>query len=461
MNKFIKKLKFLYLSGHPAPVREPERKPLPSPAPDKEREPDRPSRENEPVPGKPSPSPGRPSPLPGREPRPITDPKNFLNLLIKEYYHTSPADIKTFLFGITPFSHCEKGDLKFRDLSLLGNLIHREYKTTADLLYNHNLYAKYKENDIPGILNSSQAGHEKEILDLINKYLYDIMGDCYSAIKDRLDIAWLNPYDESSENKKSDIAKSWFSENNESKEKNTEKRERNNTSEKADTEINPDYLKEVILRSEINFLIIQGFSVQYMQGFFRMYRKELNMLHSELADLYELFHLYSRFNHFRIFEDVMAGKKLPRGIDEYMEKNQSQGRVWFSADPVTDENNGDILAINSRAHARSESGVVLAHEALKGSIQLLLPWSRFHETYLNDSERRVHRNATGSFWAEIRQFVIGPFFFRLLQKYYDSINKKSSVSSHEFYTELDSFSEKLTDDLLNLIELTIQYEKSE
>jgi hypothetical protein len=420
----------------PAPVKEPQRKPSP------ERQPgtDRPSREKDP-------SPGRPAPVPGREPRPIIDPKNFLNLLTKEYYHTSRPEIKDRLKNVNPFCAVENPD----DIVHFGQEVYKEYSDSLTLLINHPLYKKYKESDLPKKISEFQNRHEDKILFFINKYMEDIMGECFLSIQNQLDLSWYNPYNDSDDSTKSrsgkkspGFVKSWF-------------REQNSDSAESESEIPDgsaidwDYLKEVIIRSEVNFLLIQGFSILYMSGFFRMYRRELDSLHPELSEIYELFHLYGRFNHFRTFEDVMIGRNLPSRIDNYMENNQSQGRVWYSSDPVTDENTGNVININNRAHARSESGVVLVHEALKGSIQLLLPWARFHETYLNDAERRIHRKATGSFWSEIRQFVLGPTFFKSYQKFLDAKNRDSFVSSHKFYTEMSKMSELKINEISEIV----------
>ncbi len=408
--------KNLFYSG-PAPVKEPPPAPV------------RPVPEKPPQPA-PSPSPGRPAPVPGREPRPVTDPKNHPLYFIPEYYHTAPENLRMEFSGITPFAS------GYPDI--LMQSFWTDYMQTLNRLSSHHLLQKYPEKELPAVIKKIQAGHEDKITDLIRLYLAEIMGDCYTSVSGSLDIAWYNPYEKNTE-KSPSFVKEWFRENTGS------------ASDKKQThdQVSTDYLKEVLIRTETSLLIIQGFSVIYMDGFFRMFRQELNSLHQELADIYELFNLYGRFNHFRTFEDVLSGIRLPPGTDSFMEKSQSQGRVWFSSDPVTDENTGEVIAMNNKAHARSESGVVLAHEALKGSIQLLLPWARFHESYLNDAEREILRKMTGSFWAEIRQFATGASFFRLLQKYLENDQLPDRISEPAFYQYIDGFSQmetaKLTD----------------
>lgn len=410
----IKDFFYRMIGATPSPVK-PREKPKPAPGP-------------APSPS-PNPAPGRPSPRPGREPRPVTDPKNridpYLSLLPEEYFHTLKPDFRILLETAKPLPHPER-------LDLLESQVIRDRDETYSRWTG--IENRHPEKKLAEIIKKKQNENHAPILHVIHSYLSEILGNNHHGIMENLDIQWKNPYD---------IDKK-------------EERELDESQHIRRLEEVPDLTEEEIgyvsgtaLRSEIYYQMIQGFGILYMDGFFRMMRNDLSQIDGDLPGLYEEFHLNGHNNHHRVFYDVMSGKRLPSNVDETMEKTKSEGRVWHSTEPVTDPDSGNVTGMRSHAHARSEIGVVLAHEALKGAFQLLTPYGRLHENYLNDVEMRLLRMALSSYWAEIRQFVLGPALFRMFQEYLDRLQIPSSASDETLYLALQNLL-LLQDDRLHL-----------
>lgn len=383
---------------------EPER-PSPTPAPS------RPDEKPDPVR---KPSPGRPSPRPGETPRPVTEPKNILQFLNREYYHTLNEELKKKLKGADPFALNETIPNLFAE-TLLSEREENQSRSRTHLRRKH-------PRELPGLIRKAESGRQDRIIAVVKDYLGEIFGPLHRQIDEKLDIAWKNPYDTDEEP---------FSEEDVNREKYGREPEKND-------EFDLDFVRETVLKSEIYYLLTQGFGILYMDGFFRMMRNKLTAIDDSLPSLYDEYHLSGHATHHRVFAEVMSGVKLPPGIDERMEKNTSEGRVWHTTEPVVDQETGNILGVNTASFARAEMGVVLAHEALKGAFQILTPWARLNENYLRDSEMAVVRSALNSYWAEIRQFTLGPSFFMLMQKTLHSLDINTQLSSTNFYLAIQN-----------------------
>ncbi len=395
----------------PTPTK-PDRRPAPPARPDTdpERQPD-PSR-------KPQPAPERPSPRPGREPHPVTDPRNYLERLSAEYYHTLSPSLKDLLSDAVPFA------LPGCDLAT-GVLDEKISRAREDTFQRWSEKSKpYPERATHRELLEKQKGLEQEIKLVIHNYLHEVMGGLYPSVEKNLDLQWKDPYDLSQPEEQKFAESARFERTKELPQMENEELE---------------YTKSTIRRSELYYQLLQGFGILYMDGFFRMMRSDLKRIGSELDLLYERYHLNGHNTHHRVFYDVMTGRTLPPGIDQKMEENKSEGRVWHTTDPVVDESSGNVMDIHTRAHARSPVGVVLVHEALKGAFQLLTPWARLNENYLNQNEMNLLRTALNSYWAEIRQFVMGSSFFTMFQQGLESVGISSSPASSDFYLAVQNF----------------------
>lgn len=396
----------------PAPVK-PDPKPAPSPRPDR------------------SPAPGRPSPRPGERPGPVTDPKNYLERLSDEYYHTLPADLKKVFSDTNPVRFAQK-------VNLLESRILKDREETTRR--REAIQDRWKERELPDRILKLQKGLEGPIQAIIHDYLEEIAGPLYHRNRENLDLSWKDPYDLKTEKERPFLQESRRDRPGNTSDENRDRESRGETGEDSGkkNEIDRDYLKDTMLRSEFYYQMIQGFGILYMDGFFRMHRKEIDALQPELSRRYEEYHLNGHFVHHLVFQDVMEGKTLPPGIDAKMEKEKSQGRVWHTTDPMVDETTGNVTGIRSVAHARSRFGIILVHEALKGLFQLLTPWARLHENYLRPAELDLHRMALNSYWAEIRQFAMGPSLFLQLQSLLDRLEIPSFASSDFLYRAIEN-----------------------
>lgn len=384
----------------------------PNPAPEPAEPPVKPRPAPEPAP---EPSPGRPSPRPGEKPSPVTDPKNYLEPLPGHYYHTVSKEMRSHLSGSELFG-------AEQDLSRLEDRVLQDREQTT--ARRDSIDARFDERKLPDRILYLQRGIEDHLYKMVLEYMEDVFGGLYHSIHENLDIAWKDPYD--------------LNEQSEESMKRESQRKRSEDRDLKDENITWDYLKETILRSEFYYQLIQGFGILYMDGFFRMNRNRMDRLNSELAGRYEEYHLNGHFMHHRVFQEVMEGKKLPEGVDKRMESQKSHGRVWHTTDPVEDLESGNVIGMKSTAHARSLYGIVLVHEALKGAFQLLTPWARLNENYLRENELNIHRTALNSYWAEIRQFAMGPSFFRMVQDFLDDVGIPANTSNPEFFIALQN-----------------------
>ncbi len=422
-------------------------KPAPSPAPGPAPSP-QPNRKD-PAPEK---KPGRPSPRPGEKPRPVTDPKNYLRLLPSEYFHTLSPPLKSELTGSDPFSNSH-APLEKLEILTVDDLNRSIEKTTS-------YKTRIRSSSIFQEIRECEKGHEKKIQSLIKGYLEEITGPLYHTVSENLDIAWKNPYDTRDESFSGSLNKydnayetsdSKSRAKNRSKygnEKNSQLNDISGTSSNTDTDKNDeyeeeqppdmDYIRDTIIKSEIYYLLVQGFGILYMEGFFEMMGRELTGICEKLPDLYREFHWNGHLTHHRVFGEVMSGIRLPDNVDRMMESTKSEGRVWNRVEPVIDEETGNILSVRATAHARAETGVVLAHESLKGVFQLLTPWARVNENYLRPAEMGIVRRALNSYWAEIRQFALGPSFFKMFQSTLERMNLSASPARAEFYLSIQN-----------------------
>ena len=432
------------LLNRPAPVsppRRPQPGPNPEPAPAPQREPN-PSPAPAPTP---QPSPGRPSPRPGRRPLPVTDPKNYLAPLSPRYFHNLAPPLNELLRDYSPLNP-HIAPIETFSAEVLQERTNTEMR--CDHIYSANPINLTK---LPQQIKTLQRGKEDPLLDLIHTYLQEIFGELYQAqITHRLDLGWHNPYDPappigqsaSSTAKPNAPARASAARASAPPENPGPAYAENQRPELQHPDgqlIDIDYVGETLLRSELYYWFIQGFGIIYMDGFFRMMARELRALDPLLPTLYQLFHLNGHANHHLVVEDVIRGKKIDAAIEQRMESNHSEGRVWHHVDPLIDPDSGNITAINTSAHARSEIGVVLAHEALKGAFQILTPWARIHQNYLATTERNIIERAAGGYWAEMRQFSLGPSYFPKFIASLEGCRVPVSLSSPHLYHALQNF----------------------
>jgi hypothetical protein len=194
------------------------------------------------------------------------------------------------------------------------------------------------------------------------------------------------------------------------------------------------YCAATVVRAELYSLLIQGFSMIHMKDFLEWARERLEKISPGLYDAYKKFFIVSRINHFRLFRAQLETGRTPLGPEH------SMGESDICYEPVIDIEHPDtILDMNAYARATSPLGIILVHEALKASIQLLTVWAKRYENYCTKSEWLTLRMLVNSPQAEIRQFALGPALFSCMQTGLARLGVNASISNPDFYLFLQEW----------------------
>jgi hypothetical protein len=364
----------------------------------------------EPGPAEPAPdSPLRTSPRPGHTPNPSTDPRQFGHTLMSQYFGPVPESLKNIAGQALPFG--KTGLPK----SVIKVALQEELNVYDDM---PNPLASDEYLSIIPEIEALQAGHEQEVKQCINEFLSGLYGQECSTVLKRTDI-------EFTRNDPGAIREI------------IQHLEDENTAKPDQEQIEDDdtrFCAATVARAELYSLLIQGFSIIYMKDFLEQARERLEKISPGLYGAYRKFFIVSRINHFRLFRSQLETGRNPLG------PQHSMGESDVCYEPVIDTKHPDtILDMNAYGRATSPLGIILVHEALKASVQLLTVWAKRYENYCTKSEWLCLRMLVNSPQAEIRQFALGPALFSCMQTGLRKLGVDASISNPDFYLFLQEW----------------------
>jgi len=367
--------------------------PLPSPDPDI----------IEPAPD----SPLRTSPRPGTRPRPSTDPKQFPHRLKPSYFGPVPAWLENAAELSVPFG--KNGVPQ----EITGRIEKEERE--AYLAIEESGPTMQAMFDIPGL----QAGHEQEILQCVKDYCAGLYGNECGRVLEKLDIEFKqnNPAVVSEILHKLDS--------------NEPTQARQTGFEGATLE----FLCSAVQRAELYSLLAQGFAIIHMKKFVEWAKPRFNAISPGLYEAYGEFFTASRMSHFGLFrnQNEENGRCL-------LGPEHSLGECDVCYEPETDPDDPDcITAMNAYGRATSSNGIILAHEALKASFQLLTVWAKRYDNYCSKQEWLALRMLVNSPFAEVRQFVLGPSVFRRVTEGLASAGMPVAPDNPGFYSAIQEW----------------------
>ena len=398
-------------------------------------------------------SPLRTSPRPSHTPRPSTDPRQFGHALMARYFGTVPESLKNIAGQASPFGGAPPtnvgGHINFLrpkepkntsatsrsrrsptnsgtfcevektglPKSVIKTALQEELNVYADMPYP--LTSDKYLSIIPEI-EALQDGHENEIKQCISEYLRGLYGQECGSVLDRTEIEFAR----NDPGAIREIIQHLDLEGGNGKDPDQEQIEDDHAM----------YCAATVARAELYSLLIQGFSIIYMKDFLEKARERLETISPGLYDAYRKFFVISRINHFRLFRVQLETGRNPLGPEH------SMGECDVCYEPVIDIEHPDtILDMNAYARATSPVGIILVHEALKASIQLLTVWAKRYENYCTKSEWLCLRMLVNSPEAEIRQFAIGPALFSCMQTGMARLGVDASLRNPDFYQFLQEW----------------------
>jgi len=348
-------------------------------------------------------SPLRRSPRPDRQPNPSTDPKQFLARLLRNYFGPQKGTLRAVAATACPL----------RMSGSLDRLIGIEARDIGAQA--RGVVAAHNPAAIMQSIESLESEIRPQILGCIDDYARSVFGGLYDAIRTDLD----TEYEHNNTNTVRTILKLADA----------------GIDDSASTELtdSTEFLADTVRRAEVHSLLIQGASIRLMQAFPAFARSHLP---ATLCDTYDAFYLLSRIGHYQAFRMQMEGESPVSPITP----EHSLGESDVCYEPVLrPDNPTEIVGMRAHARATSHLGIVLLHEVIKASLQLLTVWAKVRENYLTRQEWLALRLLVNSPFAEIRQFVVGPAFLERTQTAFTDAGLPVGSDDPEFYRALQEW----------------------
>lgn len=354
-------------------------------------------------------SPLRKSPRPGHSPNPSTDPRQFGDILMSRYFGAVPGHLEPIATHASPF----------RETGLPQEIVTRAMREEMDAFSNMPHPVMSDENlALVSDVETIQAGHEKEIMQCINDYLLELYGPECGRVLGRTEIE----FTASDPGAVREILERLNDENPAGQSPDNISRE------------SMEYCIATVKRAELYSLLVQGFSIIYMKDFLEWAHERFEKVSPGLYEAYRKFYFVSRASHYVLFRGQLETGINPLG------PNHSMGESDVCYEPEVDAAlPDDIVAMNACGRATSANGLVLAHEALKASIQLLTVWAKRYDNYCSKNEWLALRLLVNSPQAEIRQFALGPAVFSCMQAGLSKLGIAASPGNPDFYLFLQEW----------------------
>ena len=352
-------------------------------------------------------SPLRTSPRPGTRPRPSTDPKQFPHKLMPSYFGPVPGRLKKLAERSVPFG---KNGVPRKIIS----------RVEAEECEARNAFERSRASlwmlfDIPKL----QAGHQQDLWQFVVDYLAELLGKDCGRVVARLNV-------EFEENDPAAVQEILDK---------LEGKVQPEDKEAGFDGTSREYLCEAVRRAEMYSLLAQGFALIHMKKFLEWGKPRFESLSPGLFEAYKTFFEVSRVNHFALFRKQIAqGGECPLGPEH------SLGESDVCYEPETDPDDPDrITGINAYGRATSANGIILAHEALKASFQLLTVWAKRYDNYCTKEEWLALRMLVNSPFAEMRQFALGPSVFEFAAEGLASAGVRVAPGNPDFYSAIQEW----------------------